>query len=203
MASLDDTEDVALDFGSEDNWQRKKSIRYPLAALFHILFKVLAIVFYLVIAGNFIGFIVSFVLLTLLLSMDFWVVKNISGRLLVGLRWWNHVDEDGQSHWVFESRKKGSKLQETNAESRIFWLALILNPVIWFISMFPSFFPFPTGWLFIPIMGLCLGGSNLYGYLRCKIGSRQQLSSFATQFLSQQMFSAAVNSTANQSQGTG
>ncbi|PIK46975.1 putative Golgi apparatus membrane protein TVP23-like B [Apostichopus japonicus] len=125
--------------------------------------------------------------------MDFWVVKNISGRLLVGLRWWNHVDEDGQSHWVFESRKKGSKLQETNAESRIFWLALILNPVIWFISMFPSFFPFPTGWLFIPIMGLCLGGSNLYGYLRCKIGSRQQLSSFATQFLSQQMFSAVRN----------
>lgn len=28
-----------------------------------------------------------------------------TGRLLVGLRWWNYVDEDGQSHWVFESRK--------------------------------------------------------------------------------------------------
>lgn len=33
--------------------------------------------------------------------------KNVSGRLLVGLRWWNQVDEDGKSRWVFESRKVG------------------------------------------------------------------------------------------------
>lgn len=38
-------------------------------------------------------------------SMDFWTVKNITGRLLVGLRWWNFVDEDGQNHWKYESAK--------------------------------------------------------------------------------------------------
>ncbi len=27
----------------------------------------------------------------LLLAFDFWTVKNVSGRLLVGLRWWNEV----------------------------------------------------------------------------------------------------------------
>ena len=27
------------------------------------------------------------------------------GRLLVGLRWWNYVDDDGKSHWVYEARK--------------------------------------------------------------------------------------------------
>ena len=37
--------------------------------------------------------------------MDFWTVKNITGRLLVGLRWWNHIDENGQSKWIFENRK--------------------------------------------------------------------------------------------------
>lgn len=31
--------------------------------------------------------------------------QNVTGRLMVGLRWWNHIDEDGKSHWVFESRK--------------------------------------------------------------------------------------------------
>ena len=41
----------------------------------------------------------------LLLAADFWTVKNITGRLLVGLRWWNKVNEDGTSEWVFESRK--------------------------------------------------------------------------------------------------
>jgi hypothetical protein len=30
-------------------------------------------------------------------------VKNISGRILVGLRWWNEVTEEGESHWKFES----------------------------------------------------------------------------------------------------
>ena len=29
----------------------------------------------------------------------------IVGRLLVGLRWWNYVDDDGKSHWVYEARK--------------------------------------------------------------------------------------------------
>lgn len=31
----------------------------------------------------------------------------ITGRLMVGLRWWNHVDDNGESHWVFEARKVG------------------------------------------------------------------------------------------------
>ena len=40
-----------------------------------------------------------------MLSFDFWVVKNVTGRLLVGLRWWNYIDEDGKSQWMFEARK--------------------------------------------------------------------------------------------------
>jgi hypothetical protein len=31
----------------------------------------------------------------------------ITGRLMVGLRWWNYVDDNGKSHWVFEARKVG------------------------------------------------------------------------------------------------
>lgn len=70
------------------------------------------------------------VTIILLLSCDFWTVKvgpsclllllskgtilhletlvcfqNITGRLMVSLRWWNQVDDDGRSQWVFESRK--------------------------------------------------------------------------------------------------
>ena len=32
------------------------------------------------------------------------MVKNISGRLLVGLRWWNEINLDGSSSWIFESK---------------------------------------------------------------------------------------------------
>lgn len=24
---------------------------------------------------------------------------------MVGLHWWNQIDEDGKSHWVFEARR--------------------------------------------------------------------------------------------------
>ena len=33
------------------------------------------------------------------------VLFFLKGRLLVGLRWWNHVDDNGEGHWVYESRK--------------------------------------------------------------------------------------------------
>jgi len=29
-------------------------------------------------------------------AMDFWIVKNISGRFLVGLKWWIDFSEDGE-----------------------------------------------------------------------------------------------------------
>jgi len=30
--------------------------------------------------------------------------QNVAGRTLVGLRYWNEVDENGDSSWVFECR---------------------------------------------------------------------------------------------------
>ena len=36
-------------------------------------------------------------------AMDFWTVKNITGRILVNLRWWSEVDPTGREKWVFES----------------------------------------------------------------------------------------------------
>lgn len=67
----------------------------------------------------------------LLLSADFYYLKNIAGRRLVGLRWWNEVDQStGDSKWVFESFEPGSK--EINAtDSRFFWLALYVQPLFW------------------------------------------------------------------------
>jgi hypothetical protein len=44
------------------------------------------------------------VVVVVLLALDFWTVRNVSGRVLVGLRFWNQVDEDGTSFWVFEHR---------------------------------------------------------------------------------------------------
>ena len=60
-------------------------------------------------------FIELFLTIILLLAFDFWTVKNVTGRLMVGLRWWNKVEEDGTSTWQFES-KKGWRSDHTNWE---------------------------------------------------------------------------------------
>ena len=51
-----------------------------------------------------------FILTMLLLAADFYYLKNIAGRRLVGLRWWNEVDTStGDSHWVFESQDRSGE----------------------------------------------------------------------------------------------
>ena len=43
------------------------------------------------------NFVIIFVITVLLAALDFWVVKNVSGRILVGLRWWNEINDEGES----------------------------------------------------------------------------------------------------------
>ncbi|KAM5306201.1 Golgi apparatus membrane protein TVP23 homolog B isoform 2-T2 [Glossophaga mutica] len=149
--SNDDTEDVAL-FDAEEEAAarpRKPKIRHPVASFFHLFFRVSAIVVYLLCELLSSSFIACMVTIILLLSCDFWAVKNVTGRLMVGLRWWNHIDEDGKSHWVFESRKASSQENKTvsEAESRIFWLGLVACPVLWVIFAFSALFSFRVKWL--------------------------------------------------------
>lgn len=80
--------------------------RHPVAAFFHIFFRASALIVYLVLSSFVSGhFVELFLTVILLLAFDFWTVKNVTGRLLVGLRWWNKVEEDGTSTWIFESKK--------------------------------------------------------------------------------------------------
>ncbi|XP_039331651.1 Golgi apparatus membrane protein TVP23 homolog C isoform X1 [Saimiri boliviensis] len=149
--SNDDTEDVSLFDAEEEttNRPRKSKIRHPVASFFHLFFRVSAVVVYLLCEFLSSSFIACMVTIILLLSCDFWAVKNVTGRLMVGLRWWNHIDEDGKSHWVFESRKESSQENKTvsEAESRIFWLGLIACPVLWVIFAFSALFSFRIKWL--------------------------------------------------------
>ncbi|XP_075025903.1 Golgi apparatus membrane protein TVP23 homolog C isoform X1 [Calonectris borealis] len=188
--SNDDIEDVSL-FDADDDVSRrskKSKIRHPVASFFHLFFRVSAIVVYLLCELLTSSFIACMVTIILLLSCDFWAVKNVTGRLMVGLRWWNQVDDDGRSHWVFEARKVSAQGSKTSseAESRIFWLGLITCPMIWVIFAFSALFSFKVKWLAVVVMGVVLQGANLYGYIRCKVGSRKNLTSMATNYLGKQ-----------------
>ncbi|KAK3089022.1 hypothetical protein FSP39_000190 [Pinctada imbricata] len=154
-----------------------------------MVFRVSALVIYLLCGWFGAGFITDFILIVILLSMDFWAVKNITGRLLVGLRWWNYIDDEGKSHWIYESRPKGqNKVKVSAVESRIFWLSLVACEIIWIVFFFGTLFTFNFKWLMVVIVGTLMNGANLYGYIRCKYGSKTKLTSVATGFLGRHLW---------------
>ncbi|KAK6478198.1 Golgi apparatus membrane protein TVP23-like protein B [Huso huso] len=194
--SNDDSEDVSL-FDAEDDTTRKSKkskIRHPLASFFHLFFRVSAILVYLLCEILSSSFIACMVTIILLLSCDFWTVKNITGRLLVGLRWWNQVDDDGRSHWIFEARKPSTRgnTASSDSESRIFWLGLVICPFIWVIFIFSTLLSFKIKWLAVVIMGVVLQCANLYGYVKCKVGNKSNLKSMATNYFGRQFFRQAA-----------
>ncbi|KAK6024740.1 hypothetical protein OSTOST_09447 [Ostertagia ostertagi] len=101
--------DTALNIGgvTQDSSQgfSLRMFSKPSIVLAHVAFKGAALAYYFLANWLSSSFIVQFLVILTLLSMDFWTVKNITGRLLVGLRWWNFVDDNGNNHWKFESAK--------------------------------------------------------------------------------------------------
>ena len=86
------------------------------------------------------NFVLVFIFTLLLLSLDFYYLKNIAGRRLVGLRWWNEVNTStGESHWVFESGNNapvtaaggGGGQAPNKTDKRFFWLAIYVVPALW------------------------------------------------------------------------
>lgn len=95
-----------------------------------------------------------FIITILLLAADFYYLKNIAGRRLVGLRWWNEVDPStGDSHWVFESSEPGTKVVNPT-DSRFFWLAIYAQPLLWIGLALVAVLTFKFIWL--PLVGKTL-----------------------------------------------
>ncbi|XP_026812573.1 uncharacterized Golgi apparatus membrane protein-like protein CG5021 isoform X2 [Rhopalosiphum maidis] len=179
---MDPLSDDTIPFG-EENTANSTKLPHPYVTFFHLFFRFSAVVIYLIGRLFTESFITLFVLIILLLSMDFWIVKNITGRIMVGLRWWNYVDDDGVSHWVYESRKH----RVNSSEYRIFWAGLWYITGMWILFFITSFFSINFKWMLLVCIALTLNIANLYGYIKCKGGNQENLgiSSMASSFIFQ------------------
>jgi len=175
-------------FGAVENRWR---IKHPVVTFFHLLFRTLALIAYLLCGWFSDSFIGSFVAIILLLSLDFWTVKNITGRIMAGLRWWNYINDSGESVWVFEASSEEAQIKFSKAEIQIFWAGLVASPVIWALLFFTALFSLKLKWVVLVIIGLALSGSNLIGYLRCRMGST--VSGAANQYLQQRVLQNMMN----------
>ncbi|CCW63654.1 unnamed protein product [Phytomonas sp. EM1] len=148
---------------------------HPIAALFHILFKAAA--FLCFIFGNFLtsSYVISSVMTIIFCASDFWITKNITGRLLVALRWWNEVREDGSTHWVFESAPNVAE-RVNSYDNWFFWITLVVNSGLWLVLCVLNLMSLSS--LPVALMGFVLSGANLLGYLKCRRDAKGRVTDF-------------------------
>jgi hypothetical protein len=105
------------------------------------------------------NFVLIFIITMLLLAVDFYYLKNIAGRRLVGLRWWNEVDPNtGDGRWVFESLDPETGREINATDKRFFWLALYAQPVLWVLLAIVALVSFEPIWL--TLVGMCNSDSS-------------------------------------------
>lgn len=172
------------------------STRHPIAVVFHLLFKFCALFVYIfawLIADS---FVVVFILCILFLVFDFWVVKNVTGRLLVGLRWWNEIKEDGSNEWIFESLEETSSINAS--ESRIFWISMFAVPLLWVMFTIISILKLTQPeWFLLDIVAVVLSISNIVGYVKCARDARKKLKTMASAYITNAVVNGAVQQTLN------
>ncbi|KAL5138631.1 Golgi apparatus membrane protein-like protein ECHIDNA [Glycine soja] len=126
----------------------------PRTCFFHVLFKAAALAFYILSALFIDNFVIIFVVTVLLAALDFWVVKNVSGRILVGLRWWNEINDLGESVWKFECLDHESLARMNKKDSWLFWWTLYLTAVLWILLAIFSLIRLQADYLLV--VGVCL-----------------------------------------------
>lgn len=166
--------------------------KHPYALVFHFFFKSLALVVYLFGGWFTSNFIVQFVACIILLAFDFWTVKNITGRLLVGLRWWSYVQENGNSEWVFESLEDMAEVSPF--DSKVFWGALYLTPIIWSVFLLLGVLRLKFEYLPIVISAIMLSGANLLGYIKCSNSAQEKVRSMVNRGFKDTSMAALQNS---------
>ncbi|KAI1708811.1 NRDE-2, necessary for RNA interference domain-containing protein [Ditylenchus destructor] len=157
-----------------------RSLRHPSIVLVHLMFRALGVVFYVFANILSSSFIIQLLVLLSLFSADFWTVKNITGRFLVGLRWWSFVDAEGNNHFKFETSKDPQSFDAM--ERRIFWGALVVAPIFWLLLVSVAFFTFQWQWMIVCLLGLSMTSTNLYMYLRCKWSNTNELTNYLTKW---------------------
>ncbi|KIW65607.1 golgi apparatus membrane protein TVP23 [Phialophora macrospora] len=166
------------------NWRLSA---HPITLLTYLGFRIGSLLMYLFGVLFIRNFVLVFILTLLLLSLDFYYLKNIAGRRLVGLRWWNEVNTStGDSHWVFESRTSQENQGgwvENKTDKRFFWLSMYVVPALWVgLAILAIVRLQNLIWLVTVVIALVLTITNTVAFSRCDKFS--QASSFAGSALS-------------------
>ena len=147
----------------------------PGIVLFTLLFKTLAVVSFLILGIFGVSDALIFIIVVILNAFDFWFVKNVSGRILVGLRWWNEVKDDGTEVWIFES---DHEKRATSIDTTLFWTSLYVTPCFWGVFLVIELIGLSLMWFLVCLISFVLTFSNTVGYYKCSGEQKKKISNF-------------------------
>lgn len=126
-----------------------------------------------------------------MLAFDFWTVKNVSGRLLVGLRWWSYVKDDGSNEWIYESLEDMAEI--SSFDSNAFWGSLYLTPVVWALLLVVGLLRLKLEYMPIVIAAIVLSMANIINYTQCSSSAQSKMQALMEQGMKQSTLSALEN----------
>ena len=141
-----------------------KKSTYPMISLLTVLIKLASIISFFLFSIFLSNEAIIMFIVVLIGACDFWITKNISGRFLAGLRWYNLLKlETNTEIWVFEGKKEN----DSNMINRsIFWYSLYINDIIWIVLFIWEFIRLRFDWSFICLILIIFSFTNTYGFYK-------------------------------------
>ena len=141
-----------------------KKSTYPMISLLTVLIKLASIISFFLFSIFLSNEAIIMFIVVLFGACDFWITKNISGRFLAGLRWYNLLKlETNTEIWVFEGKN------ENNADfidKGIFWYSLYFNDIVWIVLFLWEIIRLKFDWSFICLILIIFTFTNTYGFYR-------------------------------------
>ena len=105
----------------------------------------------------------------------------MTGRLLVGLRWWNVIKDDENeetNEWVFESLQDESQLNPI--DKNVFWLGTYAWAAVWSLFLLINILSLNLSWIVFLAVAQVFAWSNLIAFWKCSRDQKSKLQTWAT-----------------------
>ncbi|ANQ10162.1 Golgi apparatus membrane protein TVP23-like protein [Plasmodium coatneyi] len=170
---------------------------HPYICFAHVFFKLLAVSLYFMGPSLFGSeesdehdFIITFAVTLFLVSLDFYLVKNITGRLLVKMIWWIDANEDYSNKIIFKTSDE-SLLNAT--DKKVFWYALYVNFFIWLSQTLLMLLSFQLCWFLLCFLCLFLSFYNLCNFWKCSKEQHKVVGTFLSRINLNQFYKTAFS----------
>jgi len=111
-------------------------------------------------------------------AADFWTIKNICGRIMVGLRWYSVFKDDGSEVWQYESTD--ANVKPNRVDSTFFWYPQPIALGFWGLMVIFNVLTFSFFWAIMCIINFVLYSVNFSGFYKCRGEHQKKIKDLGT-----------------------